>query len=88
MGQQWLVVILCSPASPAFLTRRTEMLINHWPSGVKPGDKKIQSVIQESQSRFRLVFASVSVLFTQTIAMATLFAPERRLITRILRLLA
>ena len=48
---------------------------------------KIQCVIQGCLSRFRLVFVSVSLLFTQTVAMATLFAPERRLRTRILRLL-
>ena len=48
---------------------------------------KIQSVFQACLSRFRLVFASVGLLFTQTVAMATLFAPERHLRTRILRLL-
>jgi len=48
---------------------------------------KKQCVIQACLSRFRLVFVSVSLLFTQTVAMATLFAPERRLRTRILRLL-
>ena len=48
---------------------------------------KKQCVIQVCLSRFRLVFESVSLLFTQTVAIATLFAPERRLRTRILRLL-
>jgi len=48
---------------------------------------KIQCVFEACLSRFRLVFVSVSLLFTQTVAMATLFAPERRLQTRILRLL-
>jgi len=48
---------------------------------------KIQYAFQACLSRFRLVFASVGLLFTQTVAMATLFAPERRLRTRILRLL-
>ena len=48
---------------------------------------EIQCVLRACLSRFRLVFVSVSLLFTQTVAIATLFAPERRLQTRILRLL-
>ena len=42
---------------------------------------KIQCVFQVCLSRFRLVFVSVSLLFTQTVAIATLYAPERRLRT-------
>ena len=47
---------------------------------------EIQCVSRARLSRFRLVFVYVGLLFTQTIAMAMLFAPERRLQTRILRL--
>ena len=83
-GKQYkhTLMLLCSSfQESAFLTWRRRLLIKHWPAGVKKGWSKLQCVIQACLSRFRLVFVSVSLLFTQTIAIATLFAPERRLWT-------
>jgi hypothetical protein len=46
--------------------------------GVEPGWLKIQRVIRAGPSRRRRFFGSVSLLFTQNVTIATLFAPERR----------